>query len=74
MKQILKTESLSHPAEIENPGDPEEIVEIVDERGYSRLVSGPIVVLRKYYFGLIRIQEPFDPQWDLGWGTAILLE
>merc|ERR1712066_3420 len=53
--------------EIENPGDPEEIVEIVDERGYSRLVSGPIVVLRKYYFGLIRIQEPFDPQWDLDW-------
>ena len=44
-----------------------EIVEIVDDRGYSHLIRGPFLVPRRYYFGLITIQEPFDPQLDLGW-------
>jgi len=46
---------------------PAEIVLVVDDRGYARMMSGSFVVPRSYYFGLVTIQEPFDPQWDLDW-------
>ena len=59
--------NLNYPLETDKPDDPAEIVEIVDERGYSHLICGPFLVPRRYFFGLTTIQEPFDPQRDLGW-------
>ena len=58
--------------ETDKPDDPAEIVEIVDDRGYSHLIRGPFLVPRRYFFGLITIQEPFDPQQDLGWDLSVL--
>lgn len=71
----LETRILTHPIETEKSDSttpasdaPAEIVLVVDDRGYARMMSGSFVVPRSYYFGLVTIQEPFDPQWDLGWG------
>ena len=61
------TPSLNHPTETDKSDAFAEIVEVIDDSGYSRFTSGPFVVPRSCFFGLITIQEPFDPQLDLGW-------
>ena len=63
---------IDNPIETEKSDARAEIVEVVDDRGYSRFVSGCFMVPRRYFFGLITLQEPFDPQRDLGWGLRWL--